>query len=273
MYYQTFKGLDKLIQKNPIPITHLHVSSIHFGVIDNEPYIHLNDNSPDDEIFDNMWRQTEILAKKGVKIILMIGGAGGAYTELFSNFDKYYSLLKKTLKDRPWISGVDLDIEEKVLLDNVYLLINALDEDFGKNFIITMAPVANALETNYPGLGGFVYKDFYNSPWGKRIDYFNCQSYAEYSFDLYNAIIANNYDPSKIVFGMLDQNIQYDFPFILQCIKQIKDKYPKFGGVFIWEYFDAPPDDKDPSQWAVQINDLINRKNFLINILSKFFGY
>ena len=269
MYYQTFKGLDKLIQKNPIPITHLHVSSIHFGLNNYIPYIHLNDNDPDDKIFDNMWRQTEILANKGVKIILMIGGAGGAYTELFTNFDKYYSLLKKTLKDRPWIAGVDLDIEEKVSLDNVCLLINTLDNDFGKDFIISTAPIAEALELNTPGLGGFIYKDLYNSPWGKRINYYNCQSYTEYSFDLYNSIIANDYDPSKIVFGMLDQSIKYEFPFILLTIKQIKDKYSKFGGVFIWEYFDAPPDENDPSQWAVEIYKIFN-KSWIKNFLSYF---
>ena len=73
-----------------------------------------------------MWLQTEKLAHRGVKVILMIGGAGGAFTELFTNFNVYYSLLKKTIKDRPWISGVDLDVEEEVDLDNIYKLITTL---------------------------------------------------------------------------------------------------------------------------------------------------
>ena len=37
----------------------------------------------------------------------------------------------------------------------------------------TMAPVSPSLETDYPGMGGFVYKDLYNSLEGKYIDYFN----------------------------------------------------------------------------------------------------
>lgn len=271
MYYQTFKGLNKLLEKDPIPITHLHVSSIHFGLNDYKPYIHLNDNTPDDKIFDNMWLQTEKLANRGVKIVLMIGGAGGAFTELFTNFNVYYSLLKKTIKDRPWISGIDLDVEEEVELDNIYKLITTLDKDFGKDFIISMAPVAEYLEQDIPGFGGFIYKELYNSPWGKRINYFNCQSYNEYSVDLYQMIIANNYDPSKIVYGMLGEKNKFDFLFILETIRKLKKNYKNFGGVFVWEYFDAPPNENDPSIWAVEIYNLFN-KGWLKTFWS-YFGY
>ena len=49
-YYQTFVGLDKILKESVI--THIHLSSIHFGKNeDGSPYIHLNDNSPDDKIF------------------------------------------------------------------------------------------------------------------------------------------------------------------------------------------------------------------------------
>ena len=37
---------------------------------------------------------------------------------------------------------------------------------------------------------------------------------------------------------------------------KVKDKYPNFAGVFDWEYLNAPPDTKDPSQWAKLIKDL-----------------
>ena len=36
----------------------------------------------------------------------------------------------------------------------------------------------------------------------------------------------------------------------LDEVKKIKEKYPNFGGVFDWEYLNAPPDKSDPSQWA-----------------------
>ena len=70
--------------------------------------------------------------------------------------------------------GVDLDIEENVSLDNVKMLINRLNLDFGSNFIISMAPLAISLTEDTPGMGGFVYKDLYNSKEGKLITYFNC---------------------------------------------------------------------------------------------------
>ena len=109
-YYQTFVGLDDIL-------THIQdidviiVSSIHFGKnSDKIPGIYLNDNVPDDIIFNKLWLQTEKASAEGCKIMLMMGGAGGAYQELFSDFDIYYPLLVKTINDRPWITGIDLDI-------------------------------------------------------------------------------------------------------------------------------------------------------------------
>ena len=45
-YYQTFIPLSLVLFANPY-VTHIHLSSIHFGVNnDNIPYIHLNDYPP-----------------------------------------------------------------------------------------------------------------------------------------------------------------------------------------------------------------------------------
>ena len=95
-YYQTFCGLTKLfshIQDIDVVI----ISSIHFGTINNKPYIHLNNHSPTDEIFNNVWYECEKISAQGVEILIMVGGAGGAYEYLFSNFDKYYPMLKKLI--------------------------------------------------------------------------------------------------------------------------------------------------------------------------------
>ena len=59
----------------------------------------------------------------------MVGGAGGAFQTLFSNFETYYNLLKQTLIKYN-LDGIDLDIEEEVSLENVKLLINKLSIDF-----------------------------------------------------------------------------------------------------------------------------------------------
>ena len=45
------------------------------------------------------------------------------------------------------------------------------------------------------------------------------------------------------------------FSQALKAIKDMKSIYPDLGGVYDWEYLNAPPDAKDPSQWAKLIKD------------------
>ena len=42
-------------------------------------------------------------------------------------------------------------------------------------------------------------------------------------------------------------------------IKQIKQKYKDFGGVFVWEYCDCPPNNQDHSEWAQLMYDSMNK--------------
>ena len=153
-YYQTFVGLHKLMTHLQ-DIDVINISSIHFDEDKNgQKNIYLNDNLPDDKIFDKMWMETQDCYNQGVTIILMIGGAGGAYQNLFSDFDRYYTMLKGLLERKPFIQGIDLDIEEEVSLDHVKMLIVRLKQDFGKDFIITMAPIAPSMINNCPGMSG-----------------------------------------------------------------------------------------------------------------------
>ena len=255
-YYQTFVGLTQIF-------THSHdvdtiiISSIHFD-IDNKgnKNMYLNDNLPYDKKFNNLWSETQKCAEQGITIILMIGGAGGAYTNLFNEFNIYYPQLKSFLEKNSYIFGVNLDIEESVSLVNVKMLINKLREDFGNYFFISMAPISEAMVTDNPGIGGFSYKELYNSSEGKLIDYFNVQCYDSFSFSTYNNIIKNGYPPEKIVMGM--ESGQFDSKTFQNAIHEINlclDKYPNMLGVFDWEYLNAPPNKKDPSQWAKLIKN------------------
>jgi hypothetical protein len=246
-YYQTFCGLSDIFSSSYMP-THIHVSSIHFG----PRYIHLNNAPPDSDTFADVWRELQQASNMGIKIILMIGGAGGAYQEMFSDYTFYYFLLKKTLLDYPFIEGVDLDIEEEVSLDDVKMLITDLKRDFGEDFIISMAPVQSSLENDSPGIGGFIYKDIY-----LFIDYFNGQFYNDYSFEAYQRCIENGYPANKIVMGMIfDQDLDDN----LEEIKKIKKAYPDFGGVFNWEYFDSPPDPEHPNKWCELVNHFLDER-------------
>ena len=261
-YYQTFNGLQDILDKQVV--THIHVSSIHFGNNkDGSPYIHLNDEPPTSKIFEPVWKECYEASATGIKIILMVGGAGGAFSYLFDQFDTYYPLLKKCIESQPCIRGIDLDIEESVSLDNVKMLIRTLTTDFGQDFIITMAPLGGSLMEDDEGMGGFVYKTLYESPEGQMIDYFNGQFYGSFSFDSYDKAIQNGYPEEKVVMGM--QSTQFNketFTKALEEVTKIKQKYPNFGGVFNWEYFSSPPDPNIPSEWAVEMNQVINNPTY-----------
>ena len=240
-YYQTFNGLGPLL-KNPT-CSHLHISAIHFGVNpDKSLYIHLNDFPPSEPRFDSMWEEAEQMAKQNVQIILMIGGAGGGYQELFSNFKAYYAMLRCCLLDHPFITGVDLDIEEYVALTDVQKLIRQIKSDF-PDFTIAMAPIQSSLQNDVPGMGGFCYKDLYHSPEGQMIDYFNGQFYTDYSVTAYTQVIENGYPVHQVVMGMTSEMFtDQTKEEIENTLQELVKTYPEFGGVFDWEQFNAYPE-------------------------------
>tara|TARA_Y100000817_G_C16852412_1_gene542613 strand:+ start:1623 stop:2408 length:786 start_codon:yes stop_codon:yes gene_type:complete len=250
-YYQTFVGLDKMMS-HPEDVTHIIVSSIHFGEDkDGEKNIYLNDNLPNDKIFDKLWKETEEISKKGVKIMCMMGGAGGAYKELFSDYSTYFPLLVNMIRSKPWIQGIDIDIEEIVDLQDVKMLINSITAEFGDDFIITMAPVSLSMESDGSFTEthqGFGYKELYNSEEGKYINWFNCQCYYSYTYETFKKIVDNGYPPNKIIMGM--ESGQFSDLSFIDEIKKIKKDYPDMCGVYDWEYLNAPPDKNDPSEWA-----------------------
>jgi chitinase len=255
-YYQTFTGINNILEL-PNVVTHIHLSSIHFGLNNNTPYIHLNDNDPFESSYDSVWKQLLKFKKttKNGKVLLMVGGAGSAFTNLFSDFEVYYNLLKNVINvKRNIIDGIDLDIEEQVSYINIKRLISRLKLDFGTDFMITMAPIQYALQTDNPGLGGFSYKELYKDI-GHFIDYFNGQFYEDYSETAYTQVIENGYPENKIVMGSISsQNLKSN----LEVITNLSKKYPNFGGVYNWEYFDSPPNSNNPALWALMIQQAIN---------------
>ena len=253
-YYQTFVGLN-FILKPDTPVTHIHLSAVHFGLDENmKPYIHLNNYPPEYERYDKVWNDVKAAQDLGIKVILMLGGAGSAYYNLFRNYDVYFPLLINTIKKYN-LDGVDLDIEEYVSIDNVRRIISDLDQIFDSNFIITMAPIQSSLQSNNPGMGSFVYKDLFNTKEGQRINYFNGQFYGDFSLSAYQAVINNGYPEEKVVMGMISsQNFQNN----LKVMKDIIINYPKAGGFFNWEYFNSPPEyPNNPGAWAYDVSKTI----------------
>ena len=249
-YYQTFVGLHKLLT-HLTDIDVINVSSIHFNESkDGSKNIYLNDNLPTSPIFDEMWMEVEKAYSEGVQIMLMVGGAGGAYTNLFKDFETYYPMLRELLQSKSFISGIDIDVEEFVEMKDIQRFIKQLKEDF-PDIKLTMAPVSSSMMGDYPGMGNFSYKDLYRTEEGKCIDWFNVQCYGSFSVETYTNIIKNGYPPEKIVMGM--ESGQFDktnFQEALDSVKQILETYPKMAGVYDWEYLNAPPDENDCSAWC-----------------------
>lgn len=255
-YYQTFCDLNNII-KNSKCVDVIILSSIHFGRFKDEPYIHLNNNYPSSPLYDKTWMDLQKLYYDGVQIMCMVGGAGGAYNNLFSDYDTYYPMFKEFLKGHNIITGIDLDIEESVNINDVKKFINDLIKDFGEDFTITMAPVASSLTNDSPsGFSGINYKELYNSDIGKHISWFNVQAYGCFNLETYDKIIKNNYPSEMIIFGMISGDFLDNFDKALEEIKKIKNKYPDFLGCDIWELVNSPPDINDASQWAYKLKNL-----------------
>lgn len=266
-YYQTFVGLSDILNE-PNNVDQIIISSIHFDDGKKDIEIYLNDFSPDDKRFNNMWNETKSCKEKGIEILAMMGGAGLAFHVFFSNFNKTYPLLINFLKKRPWITGIDLDVEEYVDINNIKKLINKLKQDMGNQFIISMAPLGSSLSNDISGMGGFNYKTLYNSPEGKQINYFHAQCYnGLFTETMFSNIVKNNYPPEKIIMGMMSGDFnKYTFENALTEVKNILNKYPTMGGVFDWEYLDAPPNPKNPLEWAKSFKNINTNMGYcLIN--------
>jgi len=257
-YYQTFSTLRPILNTpDCCGVTHIHLSAFHFGKNpDNSPYIHLNNYPPENEKFNSVWKELEEAQQKGIKIVMMLGGAGGAFDVLFSSYEIYSIILLQTLRQYSCIQGIDLDIEESVQLTDVQKLIRMIRTEMGPDFLITMAPVQSSLESDTPGMGGFVYKDLLNSPEGKEIAYFNGQFYGSFTEESYDNCIKNGYKAEKVVMGMIySENMSNALYNIVAC----NQMYPKFGGVFCWEYIYAPPQSPEhPEQWAKLMQSIFN---------------
>ena len=76
-------------------------------------------------------------------------------------------MLKNLLESKSFIKGVDLDIEEEVTMQQVKMLIRRLKEDFGQDFILTMAPVSSAMDSlegdTFSNYSDFSYKELFHT--------------------------------------------------------------------------------------------------------------
>jgi chitinase len=262
-YYQTLTDLSPVLT-NLNPATHrpyatdVFLASFHLGRMRDGSRIHLNDHPPDDPVFATPWRQLAALQADGVKVHAMLGGAArGSYTALFAHFGTFYPILRKTLRAHH-LDGIDLDVEEPVKLGQVERLITQLSADFGPSFVITLAPVASALSGG-GNLSGFDYRRLFRDPAGAKVAWLDAQFYSGFgtlaSTASYDRVVAAGFPPDRLVAGVLSSPSEgggfVDVNTVASTVTRLSAKYPTFGGVFTWEYFDALPGGPSrPDEWS-----------------------
>ncbi|KAJ9620144.1 hypothetical protein H2203_007909 [Taxawa tesnikishii (nom. ined.)] len=265
LYHQTVHRDGRPVSLLPLVteqtgVTHVIVAAIHLN--EGPENITLNDDPPESEKYNTLWSEVAWLQATGVKVLGMLGGAAkGSFARLDGNdtarFESYYAVLHALIR-RHSLNGLDLDIEEEMSLPGVIRLIDRLKSDFGPSFLITLAPVATALVPNQPHLSGFSYAVL-EAARGASIAWYNTQFYCGWgdaSTTLhYDVIISCGWRPDKVVVGLVTNPANgaghVDRARMEDVLRVLRAKYPTFGGVMGWEYFNALPGDAArPWEWA-----------------------
>jgi hypothetical protein len=240
--------------------THIILAAIHINEDPNR--LTLNDDPPDAPRFEPLWAEVQTMQDAGTKILGMLGGAArGSFIRLDgsqADFETYYAALGDLIRMRR-LDGLDLDVEEEMSLTGVIRLIDRLKADFGEEFLLTLAPVATALIDGLAHLSGFSYK-LLEEQRGSKIAWYNTQFYNGWTFmELpygYDQIIAQGWRPDKVVIGLLTHPRNgsrgyIPLDIIGPILGHLVQKYPTFGGVMGWEYFNSLPGDLlRPWEWA-----------------------
>lgn len=269
-----------LLRQPGIGITHVILAAIH---INEDPAgLTLNDHPPSHPRFTTLWAEMRVLQASGVKVLGMLGGAApGTFSRLDINplaagggggggdgdderFEAYYRPLAELVRERG-LDGLDLDVEEPMSLGGIVRLIDRLRADFGPDFLITLAPVAAALLDPEKNLSGFDYEQL-EVLRGRDIAWYNTQFYCGWgdcsNTLMYEMMLAKGWPVEKIVIGLVTNpengNGWVPWEILANVLVALAIRYPRFGGVMGWEYFNSLPGGKErPWEWAQTMTALL----------------
>ncbi|MDQ0278918.1 hypothetical protein QO003_003221 [Arthrobacter silviterrae] len=262
VYYQTNRVDGALVSPVELArrcreLTAIIVGAIHVNAEPGD--ITLNDDPADHPDNQAMWAELAAVQEQGVAVIGMLGGAAmGSFERLEpATFGTYYPPLRELIGTYR-LDGIDLDVEEDMSVEGARHLVDALRADFGPDFIITLAPVATALSGG-GNLSGFDYEELWATH-GGQIDWMNTQFYCGWgvldSTAEYDAIISRGVFPAaKVVAGTSTHPMHgkgFVEPAVLnKTVASLAAKYPDFGGMSSWEYFNSEPGGTAaPWEWA-----------------------
>ena len=154
-----YTALLPILQNNSgITDVVLFVCDLH----EDEPHLTVGGEAPDNTTFlGPLWDEVNTLQAGGINVLAGFGGYGANnWLLLQDDFDFYYPKLRSFLQTYN-LHGIDLDIEPSLNTLSIYAsgesvvkLLKQLRKDFGPNFLITMAPVAQDLTSNPPYFSG-----------------------------------------------------------------------------------------------------------------------
>ncbi|KAL4870214.1 hypothetical protein BDV12DRAFT_207917 [Aspergillus spectabilis] len=249
---------------NRTGITHVILAAFHLNA-PNPNHITLNDDPPDHSMYDALWAEVPLLQQSGIKVMGMLGGAAkGTFSCLDGDqaqFEAYYGPLLAMVHHHG-LNGVDLDVEEDMSLLGIVRLIDRLKADLGQGFLITLAPVAAAL-LGIGNLSGFDYGQLEQQRAGS-IAWYNAQFYNGWGPAddprMYAAIVAQGWSPARVVYGLLTNPGNGSQGYVPQevigpVLALLVERFPNFGGVMGWEYFNSMPGQREkPWEWAAAMS-------------------
>ena len=203
--------LPLLTEKSGVTDVLLFVCDLH----DNAPYLTVGGEPPDNSTFlGPLWNETAQLQAGGINVLASFGGySPDMFLLLEYNFDFYYPILRDFLKQYK-LSGVDFDIEPSTGTltsyatgESIVKLLKAIRNDFGPDFLVTLAPVADDLTNVQAFYSGFNYQLLdaaaVDDNGDKIIDFFNAQFYSGYGYcnttETYDQAVAAGFAPERIV--------------------------------------------------------------------------
>lgn len=261
-------SLLPLLNENPIAVTHVILAAIHLN--ENPGDITLNDDPYTTPKLEPVWAEARTLRQHGIKVMGMLGGAAqGSYNRLDADdraaFMRYYAPLRDMVRATA-LDGLDLDVEEDMSLAGIVRLVLQLRADFGPTFVLTLAPVAMALQerdnTGLAGLdpqrvldmlaghkrrtnlSGFSYRALEKAV-GHEIDWYNAQFYCGWGSaedtSGYDRIVDAGWRPERVVMGLITNPEGgagwVDDETLYETLLVLSGKHEGFAGVMGWEYY------------------------------------
>ena len=252
LYHQTHYHEGRFVSILPLlhqgtAITHVILAAIHLNPTPG--HVTLNNDAYDAPAHAPVWAEARALQAAGIAVLGMLGGAARGTFALLdgpddARFRAHYGPLRDMVR---WagLDGLDLDVEEDMSLAGAVRLVVALKDDFGPDFVVTMAPTASALMGG-PHLSGFDYA-LLEEIVGDYVAWYNTQFYNGWGSvqgmaDM-ERIVERGWDLNKVVLGTLTNsgngNGWVEAKRVGAVLRECSRRYGCVGGVMGWEYFNA----------------------------------